>query len=76
MVVGKSATGQHVFNSRRLVVDHLRRNYLDYSHDYLRGILEDSESDSDLTVSEEESDGEDIEENNNKFGNKFEFVSC
>jgi len=72
----RDPSGQHVFNSRRLVVDHLRRNYLDYSHDYLRGILEDSESDSDLTVSEEESDGEDIEENNNKFGSKFEFVIC
>ena len=41
----------------------------------MHSILENSESDSDLTISEDESDGEDIEEDNNKFGSKFEFVS-
>jgi len=49
----KNPTGKFVFNSRRLVVDHLRKQCFELSDDQLLSILEDSESESDL--SEEES---------------------
>merc|ERR1711936_623936 len=52
----KDPTGQHVFNSRKLVVEHLRNRDENLSRSDLLSILEESESDSDLTVSEEESD--------------------
>ena len=52
----KDPTGYHVFNSRKLVVEHLRRNYYDFNREYLDSILDDSETDSDLSESEEESD--------------------
>ena len=64
----KDPSGRHVFNSRRLVVEHLRRNY-EISQEYLVNILNDSESDSDLSDSDDNSD--DDEENNN-----LEFVEC
>ena len=69
----KDPTGRHVFNSRRLVVDHLSRNYYDVSRSQLQSILDDSDTESDLTDSDQPEDQEDVncEENNN-----FEFVSC
>jgi len=70
----KDPTGHHVFNSRKLVIDHLRRNYYDLTYEYLQSILNDSDSDSDLTDSEDDSGGPDNEENNNK--NSLQFVSC
>ena len=68
----KDPTGHHVYNSRRLVVDHLQRNYYDMSREQLQTILDQSDSDSDLTDSEDTEEG-DLEENNNE---NFEFVYC
>ena len=64
----RDPTGQHVFNSRKLVVDHLRRNDYELSREQLQRILNESESESDLTDSE---DGKSNENNN-----IFQFVSC
>ena len=55
----KDPTGEHVFNSLKLVVEYLRSNRLELREDKLKDILEDIESDSDLSESElEDSDGE------------------
>ena len=48
----KDPTGDHVFNSRRLVVEYLRCNRLETEEDVLRDILEDSDVDSDLSESD------------------------
>ena len=48
----KDPTGQHVFNSRRLVVEYLRGNRLESKEDMLKEILDDSEVDSELSESE------------------------
>merc|ERR1719450_444000 len=55
----KDPTGRHVFNSRRLVVDHLSRNYYDVSRSQLQSILDDSDTESDLTDSDQPEDQED-----------------
>eukprot|EP00090_Calanus_glacialis_P003567 TRINITY_DN12625_c0_g1_i1.p1 TRINITY_DN12625_c0_g1~~TRINITY_DN12625_c0_g1_i1.p1 ORF type:complete len:528 (+),score=165.00 TRINITY_DN12625_c0_g1_i1:857-2440(+) len=53
----RDPTGEHVFNSRRLVVEHLRGNRLELEEDRLREIMGDSGVDSDLSESDfEESD--------------------
>ena len=55
----KDPTGKCVFNSRKLVVEHLRRTNFELSDDDLVTIMEESESESDLSESEtEESDSE------------------
>jgi len=51
----RDPTGTHVFNSRRLVVEFLRKTRYDLTDEELVGILEDSEEESDLSESEEES---------------------
>ena len=48
----KDPTGDHVFNSRRLVVEYLRCNRLETEETVLRDILEDSDVDSDLSESD------------------------
>eukprot|EP00091_Calanus_sinicus_P016260 TRINITY_DN35543_c0_g1_i1.p1 TRINITY_DN35543_c0_g1~~TRINITY_DN35543_c0_g1_i1.p1 ORF type:complete len:126 (-),score=25.46 TRINITY_DN35543_c0_g1_i1:23-400(-) len=48
----KDPTGKYVFNSRKLVVEHLRSTNFDLSDDDLVTIMEDSESESDLSESE------------------------
>merc|ERR1712183_349823 len=52
----KDPTGEHIFNSRKLVVEHLRGNRLEINDDKLKAILDDSEPESDLSESEQESD--------------------
>eukprot|EP00092_Neocalanus_flemingeri_P035099 GFUD01038197.1.p1 GENE.GFUD01038197.1~~GFUD01038197.1.p1 ORF type:complete len:537 (+),score=136.66 GFUD01038197.1:50-1660(+) len=52
----KDPTGEHVFNSRRLVVEHLRSNRLELQEEKLREILDDSGADSELSDSEHEDD--------------------
>merc|ERR1712226_303606 len=54
----KDPTGQHVFNSRRLAVEFLRKTRYDLSDDTLVKILEESEDESDLSDSEEDSETE------------------
>jgi len=55
----KDPSGKYVFNSRKLVVEHLRKTNFDLSDDDLVTIMEDSGSESDLSESEhEESDSE------------------
>jgi len=49
----KDPTGSFVFNSRKLVVEHLKKNCYDLSDDQLLSILEDSESESDLSEDED-----------------------
>ena len=48
----------HVFNSRQLVVEHLRGNRLLCTEGMIKDILEDSEPDSDLSESEFEDNEE------------------
>jgi len=55
----KDPSGEHIFNSRKLVVEHLRGNRLEINEEKLKLILDDSEPDSDLSESEEESEEED-----------------
>ena len=52
-----------MFNSRKLVVEHLKNNCYDLSDDQLLSILEDSESESDLS---EDEDVEDSDEDENE----------
>jgi len=59
----KDPTGSFVFNSRKLVVEHLKKNCYDLSDDQLLSILEDSESESDLS---EDEDVEDSDQNENE----------
>ena len=59
----KDPTGNFVFNSRKLVVEHLKNNSYDLSDDQLLSILEDSESESDLS---EDADLEDSDEDENE----------
>lgn len=54
----RDPTGQHVFNSRRLVVEFLRRTRYDLSDEELVAVLEESEDESDLSESEDDSEGE------------------
>ena len=55
----KAPGGKYVFNSRKLVVEHLRRTNFDLSDEDLVSIMEDSDSESDLSDSEtEESESE------------------
>lgn len=72
----KDPTGHHVFNSRKLVVDHLRRND-ELSREQIQQILNESESESELTDSEEERQtsvpGPMVTYDNN---NRFHFVEC
>ena len=69
----RDPTGHHVFNSRKLVVDHLRRNDYELSREQLQRILNESESESDLTDSE---DGKEMPGVSNENNNVFQFVSC
>lgn len=71
----RDPTGHHVFNSRKLVVDHLRKNDHELSREQLQRILNESESESDLTDSEDgkESHADAVSHENN---NIFQFVSC
>jgi len=63
----KDPTGKFVFNSRKLVVEHLRSTNFDLSDDDLVTIMEDSESESDLSESEtEDSDSEEEDFNSEK----------
>jgi hypothetical protein len=55
----RDPSGQHVFNSRRLVVEFLRKTRHDLSDEVLVSILEESEDESDLSDSEVESEAED-----------------
>ena len=48
----KDPTGKFVFNSRKLVVDHLKHNSCELSDDHLLSILEDRDSESDLSGDE------------------------
>jgi len=59
----KDPTGSFVFNSRKLVVEHLKKNCYDLSDDQLLSILEDSESESDLS---EDENVEDSDQNENE----------
>ena len=68
----KDPTGQHVFNSRKLVVDHLMKNE-ELSPEQMQQILNETESESDLTGSEEEKETQAISFDNN---NVFQFVEC
>ena len=68
----KDPTGHHVFNSRKLVVDHLRRNE-ELSREQIQQILNETESESDLTDCEEEKEAPVISYDNN---NIFQFVEC
>ena len=55
----RDPSGQHVFNSRRLVVEFLRKTQQEQlSDEQLVGILEESDDESDLSESEEDSEGE------------------
>ena len=59
----KDPTGKFVFNSRKLLVDHLRTTNYDLSDEDLVNIMEESDSESDLSDTEsEESDTEEEEE--------------
>ena len=69
----RDPTGHHVFNSRKLVVDHLRRNDYELSREQLQRILNESESESDLTDSEDGKERPAVSTENN---NVFQFVSC
>jgi len=54
----KDPTGSFVFNSRKLVVEHLKKSCYELSDDQLLSILEDSESDSDLSNDEDLQDSD------------------
>ena len=69
----RDPTGHHVFNSRKLVVDHLRKNDYELSREQLQRILNESESESDLTDSEDGKESHAECQDNN---NIFQFVSC
>eukprot|EP00092_Neocalanus_flemingeri_P095652 GFUD01121700.1.p1 GENE.GFUD01121700.1~~GFUD01121700.1.p1 ORF type:complete len:587 (-),score=142.27 GFUD01121700.1:50-1762(-) len=60
----KDPTGRFVFNSRKLVVDHLKQHCHELSDDHLLSILEDSDSESDLSGDELVDDTS--EDNDNK----------
>ena len=66
----RDPTGQYVFNSRRLVVDFLRKTRFDLSDEDLVAILEESEDESDLSESEDDTEEEEdiklVEENGDK----------
>ena len=63
IIVFKDPTGKFVFNSRKLVVEHLRTTNFDLSDDDLVTIMEESDSESDLSDTESEnSDTEDDDE--------------
>ena len=70
----KDPSGSFVFNSRKLVVDHLKNHCYDMSEDQLLSILEDSETESDLSDDiAEDSEYEDtkhaiVTDNENKLG--------
>ena len=69
----RDPSGLHVFNSRKLVVDHLRKNDIELSREQLQRILNESESESDLTDSEDGKESHAVSNDNN---NIFPFVSC
>ena len=58
----KDPTGSQVFNSRKLVVDFLRKHSYELSDDDLLDILEDSATESELSDSETEEEAEEEEE--------------
>jgi len=63
----KDPTEKFVFNSRKLVVEHLRTTNYDLSDEDLVSIMEDSDSESDLSDTESEpSDDENEEESSKK----------
>ena len=63
MHFSKDPTGKFVFNSRKLLVDHLRTTNYDLSDEDLVSIMEESDSESDLSDTEsEDSDTEEEEE--------------
>ena len=72
----RDPTGHHVFNSRKLVVDHLRRNDCELSREQLQRILNESESESDLTDSEDGKEIQTVKAESNENNNIFQFVSC
>ena len=72
----RDPTGHHVFNSRKLVVDHLRKNYHELSREQLQRILNESESESDLTDSEDGKEIQAVKAESNENNNIFQFVSC
>ena len=57
----KDPSEKFVFNSRKLVVDHLRRTNFDLSDDQLVTIMEESDSESDLSDTESEASDEEEE---------------
>ena len=56
----KDPSGKNVFNSRKLVADHLRNTNFELSDDDLVSIMEERDSESDLSASE--SEASDVEE--------------
>merc|ERR1711915_707704 len=62
----KDPTEKFVFNSRKLVVEHLRTTNYDLSDEDLVSIMEDSDSESDLSDTESEGTDEENEEETNK----------
>jgi len=61
----RDPTGMSVYNSRKLVVNHLKHHCYELSDDQLLAILEDSESESDLSGDElvDDSDNDDVNQN-------------
>merc|ERR1712083_1171714 len=59
----KDPTEKFVFNSRKLVVEHLRSTNYDLSDEDLVSIMEDSDSESDLSDTESEQSDEEQEVN-------------
>jgi len=71
----KDPTGTFVYNSRQLVVEHLKQNHCELSDDQLLSILEDSESESDLSGEDEkESSIEDIVDSENNYVKNVEIL--